>query len=147
MFDVLWWRYGWCGSLLGVYLVVSLMANRQAPAGDPPNVRLTPPFRALNALTMVAFYWLIRTTGHAFWNGWGNLLGVALALGAVCFRWAARRGWRGLRYPGTIARMMFETALPLAMGTFWGWLVLTAPACLIAAYSARREERRARATA
>jgi hypothetical protein len=137
MFDILWWRYGWCGTLLGIYFVIALLANRQAPAGDPPNVRFTPPIRMLNAATMVAFYWLIRTTGHAVWQGVGNLVGVGLALGAIGFRWATRRGWPGLPYPGTVARLGFEAALPLAMGAFWGWLVLTLPACLIAAWSAR----------
>jgi len=138
MFESPWWRFAWSGTLISLYGIVSWRARRHAPADDPPYAPVPWPLHLVNFSALLVFYSLIKTTGGEIWGGWGNALGVIAVLGVAAFRWAVRRGAPGLRYPATIGRVLFDAALPLAVGTPWGWLALTAPAALVALACARR---------
>ena len=142
MFDSLWWRYAWSGTLISLYGVVSWRASRLAPPGDPPVVPLPRAHHLVSLGSILVFYELIRHTGGSLWGGWGNIAGVLMVVAAAGYRWAVRRGQPGVRYPGTVARVLFDAALPLAVGTPWGWLALTAPAAVMAVWGFRREQAR-----
>ena len=139
MFDSLAWRYAWSGTLISLYGLVSWRASRLAPPGDPATVRLPRVSHAVNLGSILVFYELIRHTGASLWGGWGNVAGIALVLAVTGYRWAIRRGRPGLRFPGTIGRVLFDASLPLAVGTPWGWLALTAPAAAMAWWGFRRD--------
>ena len=93
------------------------------------------------ALSLGVFYALIGPTGDALIGGWGNLAGVAIAVGAAALRYVVRHGVPGVRHPTVSVRLLFYAALPLAVGVPWGWAALTAPALMLAAYRTRLEER------
>ena len=138
MFDSLWWRYAWSGTLISLYGLVSWRASRMAAPDDPPTVKLPPAHHLVSLGSILVFYELIRHTGGSLWGGWGNGLGILMVFAVTVYRWAVRCGHFGLRYPGTVARVLFDGALPLAVGTPWGWLGLTAPAAAMALWGFRR---------
>ncbi|HYM79826.1 MAG TPA: hypothetical protein VEY91_00270 [Candidatus Limnocylindria bacterium] len=141
MFDNAWWRFACSGTLLGLYGGAEWWARRTGAGPDRPGV---PPPRWLapaSAIALGAFYLLIGPTGSALFGGWGNATGIGLALAAIGLRLAVRNGHPRVRHPAIASRMLFYTALPLAVGVPWGWLVLTAPAYVIWAYCSQREDR------
>ena len=139
MFDNLWWRYACSGTLISIYGIVSWRAGRHAPRENPALVPLPRASHLVSVVSILVFYELIRHTGGSLWGGWGNLVGVLLVFLTAAFRWRMRRGHPGLRYPGTIGRVVFDAALPLAVGTPWGWLALTAPAALLGIWGFQRD--------
>jgi len=139
VFENLWWRYACSGTLISIYGIVSWQAGRYAHPSDPPLVPLPRAHHLVSLVSILVFYELMRRTGGSLWSGWGNLAGVALVALIAALRWGFRRGHPALRYPGTWGRVAFDAALPLAVGTPWGWLALTAPAALLALWGLQRE--------
>ena len=142
MFDNLWWRYAVSGTLISIYGIVSWRAGRHAAPDDPALVPLPRVHHLISLVSILAFYELIRQTGGTLWDGWGNLCGVGLVGVIATLRWVLRRGHPGVRYPGTWGRVAFDAALPLAVGTPWGWLALTLPAALLALWGFQRDRAR-----
>ncbi|MFN8589385.1 MAG: hypothetical protein U0704_16455 [Candidatus Eisenbacteria bacterium] len=133
-------RFATSGTLIALYGAVD-HASRRA-GGDPLRARVKPPrwLAPLIFTSVLVFYLTIRPSGGAWWNGAGNLLGVALAAAAMALRWRTRRGSARLRMPDVAARMLFYAALPMAVGSWPGVLALTFPALLASAWCARRED-------
>jgi protein-S-isoprenylcysteine O-methyltransferase Ste14 len=135
------WRFGTSGTLLLFYGLVEMAARRGGASSDRPGV---PPPRWLKPSSFVcvlAFYLLIEPTGFAVAGGAGNAAGFALAFAAMALRFGVRHGARRVRHPATATRMLFYTALPLAVGVPLGWLVLTLPAYAMSAHCSVREDR------
>lgn len=115
------------GSLITLYLAADVAARRSRSAGRAPEFVAPPPPRWLHPLVVVAvcaYYALIGPTGGSLAGGWVNLGGVALTTAAGALRFS-----RAVRFPALGARGLLYLALPAAVGTPWGWLVLSLPAC------------------
>ena len=132
-------RFSTSGTLLLIYGLAEWRLRRAGYGHDrgvkPPGFLKIGIFVALTA-----FYALIGPTGGPIAGGWGNLAGIALALGAVGLRIAVRNGVAGLRHPVIAARLVFYSALPLAVGVPWGFLVFSLPAWVLWALCTRRED-------
>jgi len=134
------WRFSCSGTLLAIYGVVEWRLRRAGHESDRPGVK-PPAFLKIGIfLALSAFYLLIGPTGRAIAGGWGNIAGILLALGAVFLRFAVRNGVPGLRHPVIAARLVFYTALPLAVGVPWGWVVFSLPAWILWAACTWRED-------
>ena len=121
------------GSLITLYLVADVAARRhRVTAAVPPPPRWLHP---LVVVAVLAYYALIGPTGGALAGGWANLGGIALAAAAGALRFS-----RGVRFPALGARGLLYLALPAAVGTPWGWLVLTLPAWVASVIVCRRAE-------
>jgi hypothetical protein len=134
-------RFALSGTLITLYAVADLLARRHGRDPRPLRVRSPRWLHPVIFVSVTAFYVLIRPTGGALLDGWGNVAGIALALAACTVRWFTRRGGTRVRYPEVAARMLFYVALPLAVGVPWGWIVLTLPACVVSAWATVREDR------
>ncbi|MCC6652608.1 MAG: hypothetical protein IT348_15760 [Candidatus Eisenbacteria bacterium] len=133
-------RFGTSGTLIGLYGLVDHAARRAG--GDPLRARVKSPrwFAPVIFFSVLAFYLTIRPLGDSWAGGAGNLAGIALAFAAMALRWRARRGMAKLRQPDVAARMLFYVALPAAVGSAAGWLVLTLPAVAMSAWWCTRED-------
>ncbi len=139
MFDVAWVRFATSGTLIGLYGLVDWVAGRR---GVAPSAFRPPRWIHVSiVVSVLLFYSLIGPHGSAIAGGWGNLLGVAVALAAMVLRFRVRHGSPRIRHPAVAVRMLFYTALPLAVGAPLGWLALTVPAVLLSAYRSVSEER------
>lgn len=141
LFDASLVRYATSGTLILVYSLVDAAARKSC--GDAVRARVRMPRRLapIVFLSVLAFYLTIAPMGRSLLGGAGNLAGIVLALGAALLRWRTRAGSSRVRQPDVAARMLFYAALPLAVGSMAGWLVLTAPALLLSAWWAVREDR------
>jgi len=140
IFDEPLWRFSASGTLLGIYGLVEWGLRRAGHGPDRPGVP-SPAFLKVGIFAaLTAFYLLIGPTGGALSGGWGNLAGILLALAAVGLRVAVRNGVPGLRHPVIATRLVFYTALPLAVGVPWGWLVFSLPAWILWAVCTWRED-------
>lgn len=140
-FDAPMVRFGTSGTLILLYTLVDHASRRFG--ADPLRTRPKSP-RWLGALVLVsitAFYLCIKPTGGALLGGTGNVAGILLCCAAMAARWAARRPLQHVRMPDVAARMAFYAALPLAVGTPLGWLLLSLPATLASAAVCAREDR------
>lgn len=140
LFDSALFRFGTTGTLISLYAAVDHAARR---AGGDPLRSLARSPRWLAVLTfacVLAFYACIRPYGGAWAGGLANLAGLALAGAAMALRWHARRPLVRLRQADVAARMLFYTALPLAVGVASGWLTLSLPAIALSAWWCRRED-------
>jgi protein-S-isoprenylcysteine O-methyltransferase Ste14 len=128
------WRFSISGCLITLYLLADLLARR----GDPARVTPRAPrwIHPLVFASLTGFYLLIRPTGGPIAAGYGNLLGVALAVTACALRLS-----HGVRHPRLAGRGLLYVALPLAVGAPWGWLVLSLPAYAATVYCCVRAER------
>jgi protein-S-isoprenylcysteine O-methyltransferase Ste14 len=136
LFDAAWARFSLCGTLITAFWVADALARRgRARAAGPPSPRWV---RPLIVISVAGFYALIGPTGGALAGGAGNLIGVALA-GLAC----VARQRPTVRHPDLGARILFYVALPLAVGTPWGLLALSLPACAASIYLCVRAERSA----
>ena len=123
------------GSLITIYLAADVAARRR---GDVAFATPAPP-RWLHPLVVVAvfaYYALIGPTGGALGAGFVNLGGIALAGAAGLLRFS-----RAVRFPALGARGLLYLALPAAVGTPWGWVVLSLPACVASVIVCRRADR------
>jgi hypothetical protein len=134
-------RFACSGTLLGLYGLTELAARRSGAGQDRPGVPLPRWLKPASWTAITAFYLLIEPTGWALAGGWGNLLGIVLALAAMGLRYGVRHGVSGVRHPATATRLLFYAALPLAVGVPLGWFVLTVPALVMSAYCTVREDR------
>ncbi len=141
MFDQAMVRFATSGALILLYGVTEGIARRGGSGPDRPGVPRPRWLKPASFVALGAFYLLIGPTGLALAGGWGNAAGIALAATAIALRHAVRRGVPSLRHPTTAVRMLFYTALPLATGVLWGWMVLTLPALVMSAYCSVREDR------
>ncbi len=134
-------RFGTSGTLILLYSLADHAARRAA--GDRVRARVKPPrwLAALVFASITAFYLCIKPTGGAVLGGYGNLMGIVLALAAMGLRWSTRFGSARVRMPEVAARMAFYAALPLAVGVPLGWLLLSAPAIVATAHVCVREDR------
>ncbi len=134
MFDVAWVRFATSGTLITCLLVASRLARRgQTSAPKLPTPRWVHP---LIAVSMLAFYALIGPTGGALMGGIGNWAGIALAGVAIAL---FPRG--AVRYPDLASRSLFYVALPIAVGTPFGLLALSLPACAASAWCCHLADR------
>lgn len=133
-------RFGTSGTLIGLYGAVDHAARRSG--SDPMRSRVKAPrwLAPIAFCSVLAFYLTIRPYGGAWAGGAGNLAGIALALAAMAMRWRTRRGIASLRQPDVAARVLFYAALPAAVGSALGWLVLTLPALAMSAWWCARED-------
>lgn len=139
LFDEPLVRFGTSGTLIMIYSLVDRLARKH---GGVPRERMHAP-RWLGPFifaSVLAFYLTIEPFGGAIAGGAGNGVGIALVAMATHLRWAWRLGRDGLRQPDTATRMLFYAALPLAVGSPWGWLVLSLPALAVSAWWAVRED-------
>lgn len=141
IFDEALWRFATSGTLLLCYGLTEQFARRAGQGAGRPGVPPPGWLKPASLVAITAFYVLIGPTGSALFGGWGNLAGIALAATAMALRVAVRHGVPSLRHPTVAVRMVFYTALPLAVGVPWGWLVLSAPALVMSAYCSVREDR------
>ena len=125
------------GSLITLYLIADVAARRRERV---PSIASRAP-RWLHPLVIVAvcaYYALIGPTGGSLAGGRLNLAGLVLAAAAGALRFS-----RVVRFPALGARGLLYLALPAAVGTPWGWLVLTLPAGIASVIVCRRAERAA----
>lgn len=134
-------RFATSGTLLLFYGVAEGLARRSGAAGDRPGVPAPRWLKPGIFTAITAFYLLIGPAGGALGGGWGNAVGIGLALVAMAVRYAVRRGSSSVRHPTVAARMLFYAALPLAVGVPWGWAALTLPALAMSAHCSVREDR------
>jgi hypothetical protein len=127
-------RFATSGTLIVLYEVADRIARRKpgfVPAAPAPTwVRVT----AIASLAL--FYVLIHPTGGALLGGYGNIIGVVLALVAMVMRAA-----NPVRHPDLAGRSLFYVALPIAVGVPWGLLALSVPAVATSVYRCVRIER------
>jgi hypothetical protein len=136
-------RFGTSGTLILVYGLADGWARR-AGAHRPQRLPAAGWVRAILFLSISAFYLLIGPTGKALWGGAGNMAGILAVLGACALRMAMRHGHPRIRYPEIATRVLFYTALPLAVGVPFGWLALTLPAAMSSAIVTVQADRAAR---
>jgi protein-S-isoprenylcysteine O-methyltransferase Ste14 len=141
IFDDAFWRFATSGTLLGLYGLTEVVARRAGAGDDRPGVPPPGWLKPASWIFITAFYLLIQPTGGALAGGAGNLAGIVLALVAMGLRYEVRNGVPGVRHPATATRLLFYTALPLAVGVPWGWLALSLPALLMSAHCAIREDK------
>jgi hypothetical protein len=122
MFELPWVRFALSGTLILVYALADRWIGRARPSSAAPSPRWV---RPLILVSILGYYALIGPTGGPLLGGIGNVGGVGLVAAAILVRRFAPP-----RRSEIAARSLFYVALPMAVGVPWGWLVLTAPACL-----------------
>ena len=133
LFDSSLFRFALSGTLITCYLVADVLARRRGIARRAPR---PPRWVHLVVLASVtAFYLLIKPAGGAWGGGVLNLAGIALVLSGCAMRFH-----QGVRYPELTGRGLLYMGLPLAVGVPWGWLVLSAPACVVSVHCALRAD-------
>ena len=140
-------RFALSGTLIACYGAVDALARRRDAAPREPELHMPRWVHPAIFVSITAFYLLIRPFGGPLAGGWGNALGLALALLAMVLRWRAIRPGTDVRYPRTGARVVFYVALPIAVGVPLGLLALTLPACALSAWCTLREDARRAAPA
>ena len=136
MFDYTLVRYGAVGVLLAAYGGVDGLSKLMGWRHRPPRVR-RPLWSHLLAFTsLMAFYGLIGPNGRSVQNDLGNQIGVLLCMVAMTLRFMARRGGGPVSHPDLVARTLFFAALPVVVGSPWGWIALTVPQAIVAAKEA-----------
>lgn len=141
-FDSALVRFGVSGTLIALYGVADALSRRRGGVSKHAESANPRWVHVVIFASITLYYALIQPFGGAVAGGFGNALGIALALLAMALRWGVRRGARAVRYPAMGTRMLFYFALPLAVGVPLGWLALTVPACGLSAWLAMREDRR-----
>jgi hypothetical protein len=136
-------RFGTCGTLIALYGIANGFARRREALLHPDRAKLPLWLKLCFTASVLGFYLLIGPTGGPLLGGAGNVAGVALAVAAMAarVRGVGRSRW-GLPHDAA-ARMMFYFALPAAVGTPWGWLALTLPACAASLFHFARVRARA----
>ena len=133
-------RYTVSGMLILLYAIGTRVASHRAGT-SPERVPGTLWMKVTLTVSMVAYYALIPRYGGAIWSGFGNLLGVGLVGFAIAYRLATAKGSSRVRHPESAARLLFLTALPLAVGVPLGWLALSLPAFVAFAINSVREDK------
>lgn len=141
-FDSVWIRFSVSGMLILLYGLVEGYARRLSDP-QPEKIKVKGAWwtHAAIFVAMSAYYALIAPFGGPLAGGLWNLVGVGLVGCAMAFRVVTARGSTRLRHPVTAARLLFYTALPLAVGVPFGWLALTLPAFIVLAIRSVQEDR------
>lgn len=126
------------GSLITLYLLADVAARRRGGEAVVPSPKAPRWLHPLVVVAVFGYYALIGPTGGAQGSGLVNLAGIALGVGACVLRFS-----RAVRFPALGARGLLYLALPAAVGTPWGWLVLSLPACVASVIVCRRADRAA----
>ena len=142
IFDVALWRFAASGTLILLYGLADHAARRRDRDPLRTGSRAPRGLALIIVLSLLAFYLTIGPHGRALAGGFGNLAGIALALAAMTLRLTAHRVLSSLRMPDVASRALFYVALPIAVGSLPGLLLLTLPALATSMVWCREEDRR-----
>ena len=141
VFDNALVRFGITGTLISIFGTADLLARRHGAEPLRAVVRRPRWIGPLIFASVLAFYLTIEPQGGRWLGGWGNVAGIALALGAAALRWSTRSGAARVRQPEVATRMLLYAAMPMAVGVASGALTLTLPAIAVSAWWCVREDR------